>query len=507
MQKGIRLIKRMVALSLVLLLSIESFAAVVSDNDGSAFITKAEFDSLKNDFQNQINQYNTSIDSKIDGAIASYLSGIHIEKETLIDPLMSMSGYQFVSYPVPVADDYGMWGQNNTWKKDGSFNLVPSGYRISFTSLGTGGGGTAGSQIYLGGFIIKRCEERWGTTSTIMESVYDEEEQKALYSSAFYLIVDDINSDKKYLKKINFAKAKLKQKKWPSGNFFIAPTSDSAELMVANAVSWWHAWYDNMRVQVKHPNVITDNSVYDFITTRHAKSRGSTSTSWTVYDVSTTGSSPVSQIMEVTEKYSYINKTIGFLTNNPTDFSLCFALENGFPAMIQENKDVSYAVTSYEGNSTQQCGLETEYADYTVGKKVTFNIGVQKFDTSKVSSFSSLYNYSINSDLNFDVHFNEGIPFLTSTTNGTATMKVKGTKSSTGKFLIKGDKFSGWTYNDYLSSSQQVTLSNGSAATQTPALDAVETWNFPVETGKTYYFKADVGAGIEIIDQIKIVSD
>ena len=54
-------------------------AAVVSDNDGSAFITKSEFDSLKNDFQSQLDRYNTSIDSKIDTAIASYLSGLNIQ--------------------------------------------------------------------------------------------------------------------------------------------------------------------------------------------------------------------------------------------------------------------------------------------------------------------------------------------------------------------------------------------------------------------------------------------
>ena len=86
MNKGTRLIKRLVALLLVLLLSIESFGAMVSDNDGSAFITKAEFDSLKNNFQAQIDQYNTSIDSKIDGAIASYLSGIRMSKTEKIDP-------------------------------------------------------------------------------------------------------------------------------------------------------------------------------------------------------------------------------------------------------------------------------------------------------------------------------------------------------------------------------------------------------------------------------------
>lgn len=67
-----------------MLISIDRFAAVVSDNDGSAFITKAEFDSLKNNFQAQIDSYNTSIDSKIDGAIAAYLAGIRLSKKRTI---------------------------------------------------------------------------------------------------------------------------------------------------------------------------------------------------------------------------------------------------------------------------------------------------------------------------------------------------------------------------------------------------------------------------------------
>ncbi len=71
-----------IAILLIISLKINSLAAVVSDNDGSAFITKAEFDSLKNDFQAQIDKYNTSIDSKIDGAIAAYLAGIRVSKET-----------------------------------------------------------------------------------------------------------------------------------------------------------------------------------------------------------------------------------------------------------------------------------------------------------------------------------------------------------------------------------------------------------------------------------------
>ena len=81
MKRNTKIVKKIVALFLVLLLSIESLAAVVSDNDGSAFITKAEFDSLKNDFQAQLDSYNTSIDSKIDNAIASYLQGIKVGSE------------------------------------------------------------------------------------------------------------------------------------------------------------------------------------------------------------------------------------------------------------------------------------------------------------------------------------------------------------------------------------------------------------------------------------------
>ena len=72
--------KKALCLIFAFLLSINSFAAVVSDNDGSAFITKAEFDSLKSNFQSQIDSYNIAIDSKIDYAVASYLAGIKLEQ-------------------------------------------------------------------------------------------------------------------------------------------------------------------------------------------------------------------------------------------------------------------------------------------------------------------------------------------------------------------------------------------------------------------------------------------
>ncbi len=93
--------KKSLCLIFAFLLSINTFAAAVSDNDGSAFITKAEFDSLKNDFQTQLDSYNNQIDSKIDNAISSYLAGITFAKETTMQ-----SNISIFSYPLKIVNYY-----------------------------------------------------------------------------------------------------------------------------------------------------------------------------------------------------------------------------------------------------------------------------------------------------------------------------------------------------------------------------------------------------------------
>ena len=126
--------KRALALFLVVLICIESFAAVVSDNDGSAFITKAEFDSLKNNFQAQIDQYNTSIDSKIDGAIASYLAGIQVAKteevKTICSPSDGVTSIESSSFPWTEGKMdvklYGTLLRYSRSDRQGVFNFVAS---------------------------------------------------------------------------------------------------------------------------------------------------------------------------------------------------------------------------------------------------------------------------------------------------------------------------------------------------------------------------------------------
>ena len=93
------IIKKTLCLLISFMMVFSSFAAVVSDNDGSAFITKSEFDSLKNDFQSQLDSYNTNIDSKIDNAIASYLSGVKMDTTFVVE-----SNILNFDYPITIID-------------------------------------------------------------------------------------------------------------------------------------------------------------------------------------------------------------------------------------------------------------------------------------------------------------------------------------------------------------------------------------------------------------------
>ena len=73
-----------IAAILIVAICFNSMSAIVSDNDGSAFVTKAEFEAMKDNFADQVENYENSIDGKIDGAIAAYLAGIKTTRKMVI---------------------------------------------------------------------------------------------------------------------------------------------------------------------------------------------------------------------------------------------------------------------------------------------------------------------------------------------------------------------------------------------------------------------------------------
>ena len=90
MKKYLKAIKKMVSLFIAVIININSFAAVGS-NDGSAFITKAEFDAIVNTFNEQMDNYQNNLNSKIDGAIANYLAGLSTKTTAKRDILLPES--------------------------------------------------------------------------------------------------------------------------------------------------------------------------------------------------------------------------------------------------------------------------------------------------------------------------------------------------------------------------------------------------------------------------------
>ena len=73
--------KKILILLFTFLYSISTFASIVDNNDGAAFVTKAEFEDLKMSFNEQIERYNNSLDNKIDGVISDYLAGVRVIKK------------------------------------------------------------------------------------------------------------------------------------------------------------------------------------------------------------------------------------------------------------------------------------------------------------------------------------------------------------------------------------------------------------------------------------------
>ncbi|MBP3201440.1 MAG: hypothetical protein J6M39_07320 [Lachnospiraceae bacterium] len=81
-----KIIRTISSIGLVVLLSfMPCYSAIVSDNDGAAFVTKQEFEMMKDNFNAQIEQYNASLDGKIDGAIGSYLAGMNLKNADITD--------------------------------------------------------------------------------------------------------------------------------------------------------------------------------------------------------------------------------------------------------------------------------------------------------------------------------------------------------------------------------------------------------------------------------------
>lgn len=124
-KERIKTCKKLFCIIVALLFSINTFAAIISDNDGSAFVTKSEFESLKENFANQVDQYNTSIDTKLDGAIAAYLAGLKLETKEDISCLLDNKG--------KYGNKYALYWSSHTNKRSINDTYAYATYTLNYS--------------------------------------------------------------------------------------------------------------------------------------------------------------------------------------------------------------------------------------------------------------------------------------------------------------------------------------------------------------------------------------
>lgn len=122
MNKNVKKISVIIFAWILICSTLITNAAVVSDNDGSAFITKQQFMDLQTELSKIIDTYNVSLSNKIDGVIANYLAGIKLQLKSTRRKIINDSDhwlmYNISDYPTyvegyPYLSGYTMCGYYN----------------------------------------------------------------------------------------------------------------------------------------------------------------------------------------------------------------------------------------------------------------------------------------------------------------------------------------------------------------------------------------------------------
>ena len=102
MKKFSKIGKRVLAFFLVALMNINTYATTTA-NDGSSFVTKAEFDDMMTGFNIKMSEYQSALNAKIDNAISGYISKMSgsstVEQENLAEKYATLLGIEYI-YPV-----------------------------------------------------------------------------------------------------------------------------------------------------------------------------------------------------------------------------------------------------------------------------------------------------------------------------------------------------------------------------------------------------------------------
>ena len=163
MKKFSKIGKRVLAFFLVALMNINTYATTTA-NDGSSFVTKAEFDEIVNTFSKKMDEYQSGLNAKIDNAISQYIGGLSAVKVTELENYAKYTadyGAEYVTFYNYPSDRGFDAGKKTNYGKAASF------YHISYRHLGKG--------------VYFRISSKVITTGGLLESYVDYGEKNCIY--------------------------------------------------------------------------------------------------------------------------------------------------------------------------------------------------------------------------------------------------------------------------------------------------------------------------------------
>lgn len=444
-----------------------NFAAAVSENDGAAFITKAEFDSLKNTFQSELDKYNRNIDAKLEAAINAYISGVKNEKETKLD-----NKYVLI---------------DPTWMKNKRFNRSKKGTKytlyISFVEVDLTADGYCS-------FMIEGTGESW---YVVKPMTYNESDQEYLYRIGKkrigkfdnqWSLQDFVKSD--YSATLVGGAGGGRGGSIGANNRLLFGTTTTFR---KGSNLYFSTWYDVWPIEVWSVNTstVTKSTYLDNI----GGSAGNGE------DIAI--SAVASDIIEDDSSLFYLAG--GSLTND-----IMYCINTAEVSLLGD----SFVTASSDHGSTRQyrkndagtAMQETinwqfrDYGDYRSDYAGGISVEVYRHKITEVNS-TSLLNEKITQNIGEMAYYYSGCPLFTATNNGKVSFKIKfkNTIGARTKWALSSDQFANennpGNCGDIQNCSETVFLANNN--------DEIEV-SFDVKKDKTYWIKCEPESGYSSIE-------
>ena len=174
MRKLINLYKRNIAVFAIVLMSINTFATTAS-NDGSSFVTKAEFDNLMIGFNDRMNEYQAALNAKIDQAVSGYIAGMSAQAVLQLDNYAKLASDSNVNNI-----KFAAWTTPSESKNVHDINAAyavakMAGVGVEYNQNGTGiysWSGVNNQQAWNGGAATVRYTNYTGNTDNYTSAYY-----------------------------------------------------------------------------------------------------------------------------------------------------------------------------------------------------------------------------------------------------------------------------------------------------------------------------------------------